>query len=357
MRPIRLLIVDHSALLRKALSERLAEDPGIEVVGTAPDAYVARDKIVRERPDVVLLGLGLQGMDGVEFLRRLMPQFPIPVVAMARQTEQGKQMLMQALEAGAVDFVTGPVSADSAELDATLLGLRTTIKLALSANVSHWKRRRAQTPKPVRGPDRSEVRPAGRELIAIGASTGGTGAVKEILSQFPAVMPAVVIVQHMPAGFTGMFAKRMNADCALKVKEAEDGDQIVPGCAFVAPGGLHLRVVRDGAAYRAHVADGELACGHRPSVDVLMESVAESVGRHAVGAVLTGMGRDGTAGLKAIRDAGGRTLAQDEATSVVFGMPKEAYESGAAECLVPLDRVADVIMRLLGEMAGVPSRK
>jgi len=346
-----LLVVSQSALLRKTLSTGFGEDPGLDVVGTAPDAYVARDKIVRERPDVVLLGLELPRMNGVEFLRRLMPQFPLRVVAMASPTEQGKQLLIQALEAGAVDFVTCPVSMDAAELATTLLALRTAIKIALTANVAHWKRRHSQPhPSRARGTGRLGVKAGGRKLVAIGASTGGTEAIREILVQLPAAMPGVVIVQHMPAGFTGMFAKRMNADCALEVKEAEHGDKVLSGRVLIAPGGRHTTVVRDGRGYRVDLADGDLVNGHRPSVDVLMASVAKQVGREALGVLLTGMGRDGAAGMKAMRDAGARTVAQDEETSVVFGMPKEAYENGGAERLVPLNEFPDAIMRILGEM-------
>lgn len=351
MRLVRVLIVDGSALLRSALSKRLSADPGIEVIGVAPDAYVARDKIVRMQPNVLLLGVELPGMDGVEFLERLMPQYPLPVVVMGSPSPSGKQMMLRALEAGAVDLVSRPSPNAPKDIEAVLLELRTKLKIAFAANVSHWKSR-DQKPRalPVVADSGPPTRTRGR-AIAIGASTGGTEAIRSILRQFPVTVPGVVIVQHMPPGFTSMFARRLNTDCVIDVKEAEDGDAVLPGRALIAPGARHMRVVRNGHAYQTEISDDGLVCGHRPSVEVLMLSVAHAAGRDAVGVMLTGMGRDGAVGMKAMREAGARTLAQDEETSVVFGMPKAAHEAGGAECLVPLDRVPEVIVQYLKEMA------
>ncbi|MFZ5774745.1 MAG: protein-glutamate methylesterase/protein-glutamine glutaminase [Thermodesulfobacteriota bacterium] len=346
---IRVLIVDDSSLVRNILSQGLSADPGIEVVGTAPDPYVARDKIVELRPDVLTLDVEMPRMDGVEFLRRLMPQYPLPVVMVSALTQKGKQITLDALDAGAVDFVTKPSTDVARGLSAMIMELRTKIKIASSANVSHWKERRAHlfssggvltAPK--------ALAESTDKVIAIGASTGGTEAIREVISRFPAATPGVVIVQHMPSGFTRMFAERLNELCAMQVKEAQSGDRVMPGRILIAPGDKHMRVRRSGGIYEVECREGEKVSGHCPSVDVLMHSVAEHVASNAVGVILTGMGRDGAEGMLAMRRRGARTLAQDEASSVVFGMPKEAYANGAAEKLVPLDKIAQATLGLLG---------
>lgn len=350
-RATRVLIVDDSALVRDILSRGLSGDPNLEVVGAASDPYVARDMIVKHRPDVLTLDVEMPRMDGVEFLRKLMPQYPLPTVMVSALTERGKQITLEALEAGAVDFVTKPKADVAAGLNGMMMELRTKVKIASTANVSHWKHKRAGV-TPVRPLARRALAESTDKVIAIGASTGGTEAIKEVIARFPANTPGTVIVQHMPVGFTRMFAERMNGLCAMEVKEAEDGDRIMTGRVLIARGEQHLKVVRRGGQYRAVVGGSELTCGHCPSVEVLMNSVAEQVGRNAVGVMLTGMGRDGATGMKAMRQAGARCIAQDEASSVVFGMPKEAWTCGGAEKLVPLEGIAEEVLGLLTE----PSR-
>ena len=342
---IRVLVVDDSALVREILAQGLSLDPKIEVVGTAADPYVARDKIVKLKPDVLTLDVEMPRMDGVEFLRRLMPQWPLPVLMVSALTQRGKQITLEALEAGAVDFVTKPTVDIARGLNAMLAELRAKVKTVAKANVSAWKKFPSISQQPSI-PKSQALAETTDKVIAIGASTGGTEAIRQIISQFPPVMPGVVVVQHMPAGFTKMFAQRLDEQCAMSVKEAETGDRIMQGRVLIAPGDFHLSVRRSGGMYQAECKDGEKVCGHRPSVEVLFESVAKHVGANAIGIVLTGMGRDGADGMLAMRKTGARTLAQDEATSVVFGMPKEAYERGGAEKFVPLHKIAPTIMTM-----------
>jgi two-component system chemotaxis response regulator CheB len=345
-RRTRVLVVDDSALVRDILARGLALDPEIDVVGTASDPYAARDRIVQLRPDVLTLDVEMPRMDGVEFLRKLMPQHPLPVVMVSALTERGAQVTLDALDAGAVDFVTKP-SADVARgLNGMLAELRAKVKVAARVDVSRFRQR---------APPQAILKPKGQtalavstdKVIAIGASTGGTEAIREVVIMLPRTAPGVVIVQHMPAGFTRMFADRLDQLAQMDVKEAEDGDRVMIGRVLVAPGGKHMRVVRAGGIYSVEIRPGELVCGHCPSVEVLMQSVALAVGANAVGVMLTGMGHDGADGLKAMRDAGARTLAQDEKSSVVFGMPRVAYERGGAERLVPLSDIAPSVLRLL----------
>ena len=348
--PVRVLVVDDSALVRGILAQGLARDPGIEVVGTATDPYNARDKIVELRPDVLTLDVEMPRMDGVEFLRKLMPQYPLPVVMVSALTEKGKQITLDALDAGAVDFVTKPRADIARGLQGMLMELRTKVKLASTANVSHWKRKRsAPRDTPVKVTSKALAESTDK-VIAIGASTGGTEAIREVVTRFPATTPGVVVVQHMPAGFTRMFAERLNNLCPMEVKEARDGDRVMAGRVLLAPGGHHMRVARHGGQYQVEVAAGAPVMGHCPSVEVLMKSVAEQVGPNALGVMLTGMGRDGSGGMKSMREAGARCIAQDEATCVVFGMPKEAFDNGGAERLVPLDQIAQTVMDLLAGM-------
>lgn len=346
---IRVLVVDDSALVRSILSQGLAQDPGIEIVGTAADPFVARDMIIKSRPDVLTLDVEMPRMDGVEFLRRLMPQYPLPVVMVSALTQRGKKITIEALEAGAVDVVPKPSSNVADGLNAMMMELRTKIKIASTANVSHWKSKR----------NAEEAAPAGvvttskslaestDKVIAIGASTGGTEAIRTVITQFPASTPGVVIVQHMPAGFTKAFAERLNTLCLMEVKEAENGDRIMPGRILIAPGDYHMKVRRSGGFYYADCIRGEKVNGHCPSVEVMMLSVAEHVGANAVGVMLTGMGGDGADGMVAMRKAGARTMAQDEKSCVVFGMPKVAYERGGAESLVPLDKIAQTVINYI----------
>ena len=346
-REIRVLIVDDSALVCKILKERLSRESGIEVVGTAPDPYGARDKIVQLRPDVMTLDVEMPRMNGVEFLRRLMPQYPIPVVMVSSLTKRGTRIAIESLEAGAVDFVTKPSVDLGHGLDNMLMELCTKIKIASTANVSHWKKKRLQLPSEKRIIPVKEFKKSEEKVIAIGASTGGIEAITEIVSKFPAETPGVVIVQHMPPMFTTMFADRLNTKSAMLVKEAADGDMIKPGLALVAPGDKHLQIEKSGSRLRVKIYEDDKVCGHRPSVEVLMQSTAKYVGINAIGIMLSGMGSDGANGMVAMRNAGARTIAQDEATSVVFGMPKEAYQRGGAERLMPLQKIAAEVIKLL----------
>jgi len=346
-RTIRVLIVDDSALVCSILRERLSREPGIEVVGTAPDAYGARDKIVQLRPDVMTLDVEMPRMNGVEFLRRLMPQYPIPVIMVSSLTRKGTRIAIESLEAGAVDFVTKP-SADLGQgLENMLMELCTKIKIASTANVSHWKEKRVQLPSEQRILPSTKFKRSEEKVIAIGASTGGIEAITEIVSKLPAETPGVIVVQHMPPMFTTMFADRLNTKSAMLVKEAANGDMIKPGLVLVAPGDKHLRVEKSGSGFRAKISGEEKVCGHRPSVEVMMQSMAKHVGANAIGIMLSGMGSDGADGMLAMRNAGARTIAQDEATSVVFGMPKEAYQRGGAERLLPLQKIAGEVIKLL----------
>ena len=352
-RRIRVMVIDDMALVRDILSQGLAMDPGIEVVGTAGDPFEAARKIPELKPDVLTLDVEMPRMDGVEFLRRLMPQHPLPVVMVSALTERGKQITLDALEAGAVDFVTKPGADIARGLNVMLMELRTKIKIASTVNVSHWKDKRPVARPAAAKPANKALAESTDKVIAIGASTGGTEAIREVITRFPVTTPGVVIVQHMPAGFTKMFSDRLNTLCAMTVKEAEEGDRVLGGRILIAPGGKHMRVIRSGGIYTVQVRPGPLVNGHCPSVETMMQSVAEHVGANAVGAMLTGMGGDGADGLKAMRDAGARTLAQDEATCVVFGMPKVAWEKGGAERLVPLPHIADDILRLVSrQVAG-----
>jgi two-component system chemotaxis response regulator CheB len=346
-RPIRVLIVDDSALVRDILADGLSQDPGIEIVGTAANPYLARDKIVELKPDVLTLDVEMPRMDGVEFLRKLMPQYPIPVVMVSALTERGKRITLDALEAGAIDFVTKPNADVARGLETMMLELRTKIKIASTANVSHWKNKRAQLTGTAPVVKSHALAESTDKVIVIGASTGGTEAIREVITRFPPSTPGVVIVQHMPPGFTKMFAERMNTLCQMEVREAEDGDRILQGRVLIAPGGKQMKIIRSGGIYTVDCKPGELVCGHCPSVEVLMQSAAKYVAANAVGVMLTGMGHDGASGMKAMKDAGARCLAQDEASCVVFGMPKTAWEAGGAEKLVPLPDMARNVLSLL----------
>jgi two-component system chemotaxis response regulator CheB len=342
-RKIRVLVVDDSALVRTILSQGLAQDPGIEVVGAASDPYVARDMIIKHRPDVLTLDVEMPRMDGVDFLRRFMPQYPLPVVMVSALTQRGKQITIEALEAGAVDVVPKPSANIARGLSDMMMELRTKVKIASTANVSHWKVRRHDD-KPQIISMKKSLAESTDKVIAVGASTGGTEAIRMVIERLPATAPGVVIVQHMPAGFTRAFAERLNMQCLMEVKEAESGDRIMPGRILIAPGDFHLKVRRTGGFYYVDCLAGEKINGHCPSVDVMMLSVAEHVGVNAVGVMLTGMGHDGADGMLAMRQAGARTIAQDEKSCVVFGMPKSAYDRGGAENFVPLDKIAQTVL-------------
>jgi two-component system, chemotaxis family, protein-glutamate methylesterase/glutaminase len=339
---VRVLIVDDSALVRKILADGLSRDHGIEVVGTAADPYKARDLIVELKPDVITLDVEMPRMDGVTFLKRLMPVLPTPTVMISSLTEQGKRISYEALEAGAVDVITKPALGVADNLPAMLSDICARVKAAAKVDVSRMRRvSEAAPPPPATSLDETTDR-----IIAIGASTGGVQALGRIMPAFPANAPGVVIVQHMPGGITASFAERLNASCAMRIKEAEHGDRLLPGLALIAPGGpRHMAVTRSGGQYRVILKEGPLVNYSRPAVDVLFRSVAEAAGRNAAAAVLTGMGRDGAAGLAAIKAAGGSTFAQDEDSSIVFGMPKAAIDIGAAQQVAPLHMMPSLLVR------------
>lgn len=354
-RKIRVLIVDDSASVRLTLSEIIAGDPQLEVMATAADPYVAVERIRQEVPDVIFLDIELPRMDGLTFLRKIMSQRPIPVVICSSLAEAGSDTLMQALEAGAVDVVAKP------RVDTTQFLQDSRMRICDAAKAAAHARLRglAKAPPPPVNveakltadailPPHSEARaasvrarqPQTEPIVCIGASTGGTEALREVLEKLPADSPGIVIVQHMPEKFTSAFARRLDGICAVSVKEAADGDVVTAGRVLIAPGNQHLLLHRSGTRYTVNIVDGPHVARHRPSVDVLFRSASQVAGRNAMGVLLTGMGDDGARGLLEMRQAGSHTVAQDEETSVVFGMPREAIQRGAAIRVLPLGRIA-----------------
>ena len=347
MTKTKVLIVDDSALMRQLLSELIRHDPQLDVVGAAGDPYIAWEKIKALNPDVLTLDVEMPRMDGLAFLEKLMHARPMPVVMVSSLTEKGGETTMRALELGAVDFVTKPkidVATGTVELADEVL-----LKIKAAAHARPRFRSRAARPvAPKASTLKSEALiKSTHKVIVLGASTGGTEALYEVLTALPADAPGVVMVLHMPEHFTRSYAQRLDAACQIRVREAQDGDRILPGHALIAPGNYHMAVTRSGASYAVRVGTGEPVNRHRPSVDVLFDSCARYLGKNAVGAILTGMGGDGARGLLAMRRAGARTLAQDEASCVVFGMPKEAIALGGVEEVVPLEKMAACLMRLL----------
>ncbi|MEF3191310.1 MAG: chemotaxis response regulator protein-glutamate methylesterase [Campylobacterales bacterium] len=338
---IRVLIVDDSATARAVLKEILQSDPDIEVVGVAPDAYIARDKIVELRPDVICLDVEMPRMDGITFLRKLMHYMPTPVIMVSSLTQKGAQTTLDALSAGAVDFVAKPHSNIYDGKDQIAAELIEKIKVAARVRVK--ARERQIVSEPINYTPLSETT---QKVVAIGASTGGTVALEELLVKLPPNAPGIVVVQHMPPTFTGPFAQRLNSLCKVEVKEARNGDFVGMGQVLIAPGDYHMVLRRSGARYYVEIGGGEKVSGHRPSVDVLFNSVAKIAGANAIGVILTGMGSDGAKGLLAMRKTGARTIGQDEASCVVYGMPKVAYEIGAVEFQLPLDLIPNKILSL-----------
>ncbi|WP_028967092.1 protein-glutamate methylesterase/protein-glutamine glutaminase [Sphingomonas phyllosphaerae] len=348
MKKIRVLVIDDSASVRQAMTAILSADPQIEVIAAAADPFAAARHLQAEVPDVITLDVEMPRMDGITFLRRLMAQCPVPVVMCSSLVEEGSETLLQALEAGAVDVILKPRVGVADHLAEAHLMIRETVKGAARARVTGRRATPSKAPQQKLSADAVLPPPTGRAMskttemvVCIGASTGGTEALREVLEELPANSPGIVIVQHMPESFTRAFARRLDGLCQIDVKEAEDGDTVMRGRALIAPGGLrHTMLERQGARYVVSVKEGPLVSRHRPSVDVLFRSAARNAGSNAVGIIMTGMGDDGARGLLEMKTAGARTFAQDEETSIVFGMPKEAIARGAADKVVPLGRIA-----------------
>ncbi len=354
-RPLRVLVVDDSAVMRQFMTALLGSQPDL-AVATAADPILARAKIERERPDVILLDLEMPRMDGLAFLRRLMRDDPIPVVVCSSHAQHGTAAALAALDEGAIEVVAKPASGLRAFLELSAESLLETLRGASQANLPERARApRPEVPRPQPAPGRpaiSTARTLWPRIVAIGASTGGPEALRELLGALPADAPPILVVQHMPRAFTGPFSRRLDQICAIEVCEATDGASVKPGRALIAPGDQHLVLVRQADQLAVRLSDQPQVNHHRPSVDVLFSSVAAIAGQSAVGVLLTGMGADGARGLLAMRQAGARTLAQDEATSVIYGMPKEAMALGAAEEAVGIDRLANRLLNLARDLSS-----
>lgn len=339
---IRVLIVDDSALIRQLLSHLLSEDPEIKVVGVAADPLVAREKIKAENPDVVTLDVEMPKMDGLSFLERIMRLRPMPVVMVSTLTQKGADVTLKALELGAVDFIGKPTIDVESGWQEKKEELIAKVKAAARARVQS----RSNGSKPAKKVVSSNIGfRTTDKVVAIGASTGGVDALREVICALPADSPPILITQHMPPSFTGRFAERLNSLAAVSVAEATDNARVMPGHVYIAPGDKHLKLSRSGANYTCKLWDGPLVTGHKPSVDVLFESVAEVAGENCVAAILTGMGKDGGKGMLKIRETGAMTVGQDEATSLVYGMPRVAFEMGGVQEQLPLGKIAEGIMK------------
>jgi len=343
---IKVLIVDDSAIVRKIFAEELSRYPDIEVVGTAPDPYVARTKIVNLKPDVITLDIEMPRMDGLTFLRKLMKYHPIPTVIVSSLTPAGGKLSIEALEIGAVDVIAKPGGSYSvANMSAQLAEkIRAAATAVIKKDHLMEREGRVSAIESI-----SALAETTNKVIAIGASTGGTEALKTILTRMPPNIPGIVVVQHMPAQFTASFAERLNSLCQIEVKEAKDNDSVINGTCLIAPGNYHMLLRRSGARYYVEVKQGPMVHHQRPAVDVLFKSTAKYAGPNAIGVILTGMGSDGAEGLKEMKEAGAKTIAQDEDTCVVFGMPKEAIKLGAAEKVLPIHQIPSEIIRMVGK--------
>jgi two-component system chemotaxis response regulator CheB len=342
---IKVLVVDDSAIVRQILCRELSRTGDIEVVATAMDPFIARDKILLHNPDVMTLDIEMPRMDGLTFLRKIMQFHPVPTIIVSSLTPKGSAMAMEALAAGAIDVVSKPGEAYTVgDVSSILID-----QIRAASLVSFEKINRIREGLKTSQPQRCSLTKTTNKIIALGASTGGTVAIEHVLSKVPNNAPGMVIVQHMPEKFTQSFAERLDSVCAIEVREAKNNDTILPGLALIAPGNQHAVVRRSGARYYVEIKDGPPVFHQRPSVEVMFNSVAKYVGANAVGIILTGMGADGALGLKAMRDAGARTIAQDEASSVVWGMPGEAVKCGAAERVISLEKIAAEMLRLVGE--------
>ena len=347
---IRVLVVDDSALVRSLLSEIINREPDMRCVGAASDPLVAREMIRQLAPDVITLDVEMPRMDGIDFLGKLMRLRPMPVLMVSTLTERGAEVTLRALELGAVDFVAKPRIGVADGLRLLAEDICAKLRTAAQAQVRRLPIPAASAPQRPAAPGLGRL--STEKIVFIGASTGGTEATRELLMGLPADAPAVVITQHMPPGFTRSYAARLDSLCRIRIKEAADGDRILPGHGYIAPGGLHLTVERSGANYLARVRDGDPINRHKPSVEALFESAARVVGPNALGVMLTGMGADGAKAMKAMRDAGSYNICQDEASCVVFGMPREAIAQGAAHEVLPLQRIAPALLERLRATVG-----
>ena len=361
---IKVLIVDDSAVVRQVLTDVLAQDPGIEVIGAASDPVFAMERMRTQWPDVIVLDVEMPRMDGITFLKKIMAERPTPVVICSTLTEKGAETTMQALAAGATSIIPKPKMGLKRFLQDSAEDLVSAVRAAAQVNV---RRLVPAAHMPPVAPKLSAdvILPASAQamaettdrVVAIGTSTGGTQALEMVLTALPRVCPGIVIVQHMPEKFTEAFANRLNGLCQLEVREARGGDRVMPGLALIAPGGRHMLLKRSGAQYHVDVIDGPLVSRHRPSVDVLFRSVAKCAGKNALGIIMTGMGDDGAHGLKELHDLGARTLAQDEATCVVYGMPKEAVKLGAVDRVLPLGEIHLEIVRTMRGAGTGPEKR
>jgi len=345
---IKVLIVDDSAVVRKIFSQQLEKDPEIQVVGTAPDPYVARDKIVKLKPDVITLDIEMPRMDGITFLRHLMAHYPLPVIIVSSLTPKSSKLALEALSLGALEVLSKPSVAYS--VGDMGIQLIEKIKAVAFIDVRSRLKKRIQpaTPKATFAP--RALSETTNKLIAIGASTGGTEALKRVLTQMPRTAPGILVVQHMPPNFTAAFAERLNKECEITVSEAVDGETITNGKALIAPGNFHMLLKRSGARYYVQVKTGPRVHHQRPAVDVLFKTVAMNAGGNAVGIILTGMGSDGAKGMLAMKQVGSPTIAQDEKSCVVYGMPKEAVKLNAVDKILPLDQIPQAALNMIGKI-------
>lgn len=349
---IKVLIVDDSSIVRQTLSEILSADPAIEVIATASDPYVAAERIRHEVPDVITLDVEMPRMDGITFLRKIMSQHPIPVIICSSLTENGSETTLKAMEYGAVDIIQKPRIGTKLFLEESSIHICDAVKAASLAKVKPISRTTLEV-KPKLTADAVLEKPSSKamvqtteKIVVVGASTGGTEALRIFLEAMPPDAPGIVIVQHMPEQFTSAFARRLNSICRVTVKEAADNDTVLVGQALIAPGNRHTLLKRSGARYFVEVKDGPLVCRHRPSVDVLFRSAARYAGKNAVGVIMTGMGDDGARGMSEMKEAGAYNIAQDEASSVVFGMPNEAIKRGGVDKVLSLERIANEVIKL-----------
>lgn len=350
MNKIKVFLVDDSAVVRKVISDILAEDSSIDVIGVAADPIFAMNHMNKQWPDVIVMDIEMPRMDGITFLKKIMAEHPTPVVICSSLTEKGAETTMQAMASGAVGIVTKPKTNVKHQLLDASNDLISAVKAASQAKLRP-NRYPSMAPAPklnadvILAPATGALAKSTEQVVAIGTSTGGTQALEEVLTALPKVSPGIVIVQHMPEKFTGAFAARLNSICKIEVKEAQNDDRVISGRALIAPGGKHMILSRSGAQYKVEVVDGPLVNRHRPSVDVLFRSVAKFAGKNALGIIMTGMGDDGARGLKEMRDVGAHTFGQDEASCVVYGMPKEAFKLGAVEKEITLKDIPIEIMR------------